>query len=157
MFSAPLPITNEYVRDAAAKIAAEVVRIRAASRQDVTPVGIAVARDGKAATTRLDGVPTEVWPAIFKALAGEVGADWVILLCETYVVTRPADTPRSSIPRNLADAPDRREVVLVRLEGCGLELTWTAEVHPDGTVDAPTESAVPWAGGRLTNLAPRHN
>ena len=151
------PVTNDYVRDATAKIAADVVRMRAKSRRDFAPMGIVVARDGRATTTRLDGVTTKAWPAIFTALVSEIGADWVILVCETYMVSRPIETPRSSIPKNLADAPDRKEVLIVRLEGGGMEYTWHAEIHPDGTVDAPTESAVPWAGGRLTNLAPRHN
>lgn len=151
------PVTNDYVRGVAAMLVAEVVRIRSSTHRHFPPVGFLFARDGTASAKWLDGLPPEEWPAILAALADQIGADWVFLVCETYRLYLPDGTPRSSIPNDPSDASNGKWTLLMRLEGGGVEYTWHAEIHPDGTVDAPTERADPWVGGLLANLAPRHN
>lgn len=150
-------LTNDDARAFATQLMARFVQERRATKSDVPPLAVAIARNGDVASVSLAGVPPPLYPTVFQAVIAECGGDWIILVSETWMVSRPIDTPRSALPRDLSTALDRHEVLICRLEGCGMEVTWRSEIHANGTVDDPVADETPWTGGRLVGIAPQVN
>lgn len=157
MPSPTIPITDEQMRARVAFIASELVRSRSKRRRPIIPVVVLITGDGREVTLRLDGVPPGAWGDIMTEASADLGAQWVVLAWEGTLKADATALVRSSLPPLRADAPDRMTAIFVGVQRRDFATSWIAEIHPDGTVDAPVENAALFTGGRLYNPTTFHN
>lgn len=96
----------------------------------------------------LPGVDAGTAADAVRSLSETVGARYVVSASEAWVTAR--DTVEGPAP---SEAPDRREVIMVTIDGPDLQLLGMVEIKPDGTMGEPDIHAGIALEGRFTNLS----
>lgn len=94
----------------------------------------------------MPGVAMDDMTNAVRTLSETVGARYVISTGEAWMAKR--NTLEGPAP---SEAPDRKEVILITIDGPDLQMLAMIEIRPDGTLGEPTIKDK--IGGRFTNLS----